>query len=172
MKLTTTYLALGSNLGDRRSNLTQAIHEISKTVGTIDKVSKFYRTEPLNPANISSQPEFMNAVLSCSTSFSPEELLLSIQRTEALLGLDRETKIPWGPRIIDIDILTYGDTILDTKSLRIPHKEMSNRDFVLVPLEEIAPDFAHPINGKLIKTLISELKENGAATHVIAPINK
>lgn len=167
----TTYLALGSNLGDRKSYLTQAIHEISTRVGFIVKVSKFYRTEPLNPENISDQPEFLNAVLEVKTDLTPGELLATTQRIEAGLGLDRSAKIPWGPRIIDIDILTYEDQIVNEPDLTIPHKEMSNRDFVLIPLNEIAPAFVHPISKTRISQLIQELDARGRLNHMIAPLD-
>lgn len=167
----TTFLALGSNLGDRKSYLTQAIHEISTKVGFIVKVSKFYRTEPLNPDNISDQPEFLNAVLEVKTDLSPGELLAATQRIEAGLGLDRSAKIPWGPRIIDIDILTYEDQVVSEPDLIIPHKEMCNRDFVLIPLNEIAPAFVHPTNKKQISQLIQELDARGALNHMIAPMD-
>ncbi|MDZ4785553.1 MAG: 2-amino-4-hydroxy-6-hydroxymethyldihydropteridine diphosphokinase, partial [bacterium] len=163
-----TYLALGSNLGDRRSYLEQAVHEIQDKIGSIINVSKYYRTEPLNPENISEQPEFLNAAISCSTSLSAREVLIACQRIEANIGLDRSTKVPWGPRIIDIDIIAYGNEIIKDQDLTIPHAELCNRDFVLVPLQEISPKFTHPLSKLSIDILIENLKKADSFSHMIA----
>ena len=170
MEVHKTYLALGSNLGDRRSFLSQAVHEIGTQIGELITCSKFYRTAPLNPENISSQPEFLNAVLLCETTLNPMELLTTALRIETNLGLDRVAKTHWGPRIIDIDILTYDDALVSEPNLIIPHKEMHNRDFVLVPLKEISPDFVHPKSKKSISELKDDLKTKGAYTHMIATL--
>ena len=166
----TTYLALGSNLGDRLLNLTQAIHEISKNIGQVSKTSQFYRTDPLNPASIKSQPEFLNAVIECVTDLNPSDLLRKVHEIENLIGLDRNSKEYWGPRIIDIDILTYDAQIISDGDLILPHKEMLDRDFVLVPFEEIAPDFMHPVENKKISDLLLSLKARSSSTYVIAPL--
>ncbi|MCB9029551.1 MAG: 2-amino-4-hydroxy-6-hydroxymethyldihydropteridine diphosphokinase [Deltaproteobacteria bacterium] len=152
-----TYLSLGSNLGDRYANFQTAIDAIHLYVGEILAVSTFYKTEPLNsPDATESQPEFLNAVLCCETTLTPEEVLQKILLVEQELGRVRKEGVHWGPRLIDIDILAMGDLIIEQPGLTIPHPEMHNRDFVLVPLSEIAPDFIHP----KMKINISQMLEN------------
>lgn len=161
------YLALGTNLGDKRSNLKLALHEVGVHIGTILKVSALYRTEPLNPTNITDQPEYLNCVAECSTNLSPEILLKEIQKIEEIIGLDRAKKIHWGPRIIDIDILTYDQIVLNIPNLTIPHPSMNERDFVLIPLKEIAPNFIHPQTGDPIEALVKNLEGLGMLSHII-----
>ena len=144
------FLLLGTNLGDLGDNLAAAIHHIGERVGKIVRASSHYRTAAWGKTD---QPEFCNQVIEVETFSTPEEVLTQVLAIEALLGRERKEK--WGERLIDIDILYYGDRIVQSPGLIIPHPHLQNRRFTLVPLCEIAPEFIHPV---LLKTN-SELLE-------------
>ncbi len=149
------FLALGTNLGEREVNLAQALEELS-SLTIISKVSSIYETPPWG---VTDQPAFLNQVLAAETSLSPLELLKAVKDIEARMG--RVASVRYGPRLIDIDILLYGDTVLDTPALTLPHPRMSERAFVLVPLLEIAPDLALPGSGELLTDLLAGLDQSG-----------
>jgi 2-amino-4-hydroxy-6-hydroxymethyldihydropteridine diphosphokinase len=132
------YLALGSNLGDRRANLRRAVEQLEAQV-TIERVSSLYETEP---AYVLDQPRFLNAALRGRTRLAPAELLAFLKEIERDLG--RQTGLRFGPRLIDLDILLYDDLALVSDALTIPHPRMAERPFVLVPLAEIAPALIPP----------------------------
>ncbi len=133
------YLLLGSNLGDTKKMLQSARGLIENRVGKVIQASSFYRTKAWG---IEDQPDFLNQVLEVDTDLNPSEVLASILEIEKELGRIRYKK--WFTRSIDIDILYFGDKIIDTENLKIPHPENPNRNFVLAPMVEIAPDFIHP----------------------------
>jgi 2-amino-4-hydroxy-6-hydroxymethyldihydropteridine diphosphokinase len=137
--LNKVYLLLGSNLGDRLDTLVKAQKYLSEH-GEILSISSVYETKPWGKSN---QPNFLNQVLLIETNMSAEELLKKILGIEILLGRVREQK--WAERTIDIDILYFNNEIIVTESLKIPHPEIHNRKFTLVPLNEISPDFLHPV---------------------------
>jgi 2-amino-4-hydroxy-6-hydroxymethyldihydropteridine diphosphokinase len=142
------YLGLGSNLVDPRNNLARARRRLAANGIKILKTSSLYRTEPVG---LSGQPWFLNQAVLVETSLSPWQLLRLAQRVESEMG-----RIPGprnAPRVIDIDILLAGDTIVDTPSLTVPHPRLAERNFVLVPLAEIAPRAVHPLLKKTIRTL-------------------
>jgi 2-amino-4-hydroxy-6-hydroxymethyldihydropteridine diphosphokinase len=143
------YLALGSNLGDKMGNLASAVERLSRKI-KVKKLSSVYETKPMY---IEEQPLFLNAVLSASTTLAPSELLHFIKGIESELG--RQPSFRNAPRLIDIDILFYGDRIIDTLELTIPHTHIAERAFVLVPLAEIAPEMVHPLTHKKVKDLLS-----------------
>lgn len=145
--MTIIYLSLGSNIGNRRKNLENAISELEKNSITLLKLSSFYETEPVGPK----QRNFYNIAGKFKTILTPIDLLKKVKQIEQKLG--RIKTYHWGPRVIDIDILFYGKQIVKSKNLVIPHKEIVNRAFVLVPLKEIAPNFVHPVYHKKIKNL-------------------
>src|SRR5258708_26591528 len=140
------YLSLGSNLGDRAGNLRQAIEALQG--GT--EVSSFYETEP---ADVPDQPWFLNCAVKVETDLAPDELLCVLQGIERRLG--RVRSIDKGPRTVDIDILFYGDQIVDTPALTMPHPRLAERRFVLEPLSEIAPDLRDPRTGRSVREMLA-----------------
>jgi len=147
------YLGLGSNLGDRQGHLDKALDFLSQRL-RIEKVSSIYDTEPIG--NIE-QPRFLNLVCQGDTRLAPMELLILAKGIELKLG--RTPGKPNAPRPIDIDILFYGEQVIDTPELVIPHPRLTERAFVLIPLAEIAPDLVHPLSGKTIKELLAGVTE-------------
>lgn len=149
--MTIAYLGLGSNLGDRKQNLAQALELVSQQVA-VEQLSSIYETEPVG---YKQQPLFLNAVCRIFTKLSPEQLLGLAKGIEAKLG--RIPSFHNAPRLIDIDILFYGDEVVSSRELTIPHPHLAERAFVLVPLAEIAPGLIHPENGKTIRELLNKL---------------
>lgn len=147
------YIALGSNLGDKRSHLEDAVKEINKNpLVLVTKVSDFIVTEPMGEVE---QDDFLNGCIEIETLFTPHELLDFLHEIERLHK--RERKIHWGPRTLDLDIILYDDTILNDSDLVIPHPEAHRRSFVLRPLDEIAPYAVHPVKKARIRELLSEI---------------
>ena len=142
------YLALGSNLGNRLSNLKNAVSNLPPQM-EVKKKSLVYETPPWGHTD---QPHFLNQVVMVHTYMEPEDLLGHIKRLETVLG--REPTFENGPRVIDFDILFYDDVIIDSPPLVIPHPRLHQRGFVLVPLNEIDPEFVHPVLGKSISDLL------------------
>ena len=149
----TAYLGLGSNMGDRQENLERALDFLSQRL-RIQKVSSIYDTEPVGDVN---QPRFLNMVCQVYTSLTPMALLTLGKGVEGKMG--RVSGKANTPRPIDIDILFYGDQIIETPELVIPHPRLVERAFVLIPLAQIAPDLVHPVSGKTIKELLERLTE-------------
>jgi 2-amino-4-hydroxy-6-hydroxymethyldihydropteridine diphosphokinase len=148
------FLSLGSNMGDKREYLIKAINLIEQHREiTLVKAASFYETKPVGYLE---QDLFLNTVIEVDTGLNPRDLLKAINEIEQQLGRERNTR--WGPRTVDIDILTYGQEMIDEEDLTIPHREMKNRGFVLIPLLEIAPDFRFP-SGEEGKEILSRLSE-------------
>lgn len=145
------YIALGSNLGDKEKNLRRALLLLTQQGVEVVRVSSFLSTEPYG---VTDQPQFLNAVACVRTSLAPLALLDVLLATELAMGRVRLRH--WGERNIDLDLLLYEDVVLDTPRLHLPHPDMQNRDFVLLPLAEIAPELKHPT----LQKTIYELKEN------------
>ncbi|MBI3164409.1 MAG: 2-amino-4-hydroxy-6-hydroxymethyldihydropteridine diphosphokinase [Anaerolineales bacterium] len=148
----TVYLALGSNLGNRLANLKNAISNLTPQMD-VKKKSPVYETPPWGYAD---QPPFLNQCVMAETYLDPENLLSHLKRLETVLG--REPTFENGPRLIDIDILLYADEIIDSPPLVVPHPRMHTRGFVLVPLNDIAPDLVHPVLGKPVSELLLDVE--------------
>lgn len=153
MKMPIAYLGIGSNLGERRNNCLIALRLLAEKGVIIRKASSFYETEPWG---IKEQPDFINMAAEVETDLPPDELLKVIKGIEREMG--RKETFRWGPRIIDIDILLYNDMIYESADLRIPHPLMHEREFVLEPLSEIAPERVHPLLKKTIIELLRSLQ--------------
>ena len=137
--MATVYLALGSNIGDREKNLREAIRLLAESSVHVLRLSSIYETEPVDYLD---QAWFLNAVLAAQTDLSPTALLRALRDIESHIGSKKA--FAKGPRLIDLDILLYDDATIDTPELQIPHPRMLQRNFVLVPLAEIAPVLRHP----------------------------
>ncbi len=147
----TTYLALGTNLGDRLANLRTAIDSLAPKL-RVTRTSTIYETPPWGYAD---QPSFLNMVIEAETSLKPRALLRYLKEKEDELG--RVKNFRNGPRKIDLDILFYDDLILEEENLVIPHPRLHERAFVLVPLADIAPDFIHPLLADDVKSMLNKL---------------
>ncbi len=148
----TVYLGLGSNMGDRQGNLKKALELLSQRM-EVGEVSSVYDTDPVGDVN---QPRYLNMVCRVTTGLTPPGLLLVLKGIEQRMG---RTGNSFLPRPIDLDILLYGDQVIGTPDLTIPHPRMTERAFVLVPFAEIAPGQVHPPSGKTIKELLEQLGE-------------
>lgn len=146
------YIGIGSNLGDRKANCMRAIELLAGKGIVVRKESSLYETDPWGDKN---QPKFLNMAIEIETELKPRDLLGILAGIEKKLG--RKKSLKWGPRIIDLDILLYNSLTIDQDDLKIPHPFMHERDFVLKPLYEIAPDVKHPVlnlsTGELLQKL-------------------
>jgi 2-amino-4-hydroxy-6-hydroxymethyldihydropteridine diphosphokinase len=150
-----TFIGVGSNIGDGIAHCARGIKEISKD----DRVSRltassFYSTSPVSPIL---QDDFINAAVAFAWAGSPGDLLQLLSRIEERMGRIRQE--PWGPRIIDLDVLLLGDTVLDTPSLTIPHPELHRRKFALIPCLELEPSLMHPLYRKPLVSFLHEIDE-------------
>lgn len=156
MNKTTAYLGLGSNLGDREQTIRQAIEQLSANPQVqLEAASSLITTEAQGGPD--HQPDFLNGAVKITTTLTADELLELLLQTEDLLGRIRQVK--WGPRTIDLDLLLFGDNIIETPRLNVPHPLMHLRRFVLQPLAQIAPDILHPQLRKTIQTLLDGLED-------------
>lgn len=154
LSMNTAYLLTGGNLGNREENLATARQYLNEQCGTIIKESSLYETAAWGNTD---QPAFLNQALALTTELNARQLIRRILKVEKLMGRVRKEK--YGPRIIDIDILLFNDEKHNYQFLKLPHPEMQNRRFVLLPLAEIAPGIIHPVLNKSVTTLLHECKD-------------
>lgn len=148
-------IALGSNLGNSEQTIETALARLNRDGMRLGMRSQLYKTAPVGPP----QPDYINACAVFHTTLSPEQVLQVLLETEASLGRIRRER--WGPRTLDLDLLFYGDRVIDTPSLTVPHPRMHERAFVLVPLAEIAPDWQHPVQQRTAKDLLGQVETAG-----------
>jgi 2-amino-4-hydroxy-6-hydroxymethyldihydropteridine diphosphokinase len=147
------YLSLGSNLGDRAANLRAALRHLESYKLRIVRLSALLETKALDLAD---QPDFLNVAVEIDTELFPLQLLRLIARIENAMG--RQRRVPKGPRVIDIDILLYGNFVVHTPKLAIPHPRMTERRFVMEPMVELAPDLRHPVSKKTMREILAGVK--------------
>ena len=147
------FVGLGSNLGEREAMIRSALEELARLPSTtLERASSLYDTEPVGETE---QPNFLNAVAQLETGLTARQLLWNLLLIERRLGRVRTRR--WGPRAIDLDLLLYGDVVLDEPDLKVPHPELTRRSFVLVPLVELDPLVVHPVTGETLLAHLSRL---------------
>ena len=151
------YIGIGSNLGDRRANTTEAIDRITKIPDTrVMRASSLYESEPLGNA----KTWFVNSVIEIETELGAESMLKRLKAIEDAMGRKRVKGKRWGSRIIDLDILLSENEVVDKRNLRVPHPEMHKRRFVLMPLAELAPHVVHPGLGQSVSAMLATVKDD------------
>jgi 2-amino-4-hydroxy-6-hydroxymethyldihydropteridine diphosphokinase len=156
----TVYLSLGSNVGDREEMLRAALRLLESPGLHVVRVSPVYETEP---QDFKKQPWFLNLVAEIQTGLFPMQLLTRVRRIERELG--RKRTVDKGPRSIDIDILLYGESVIDSEDLVVPHPRMTERRFVLQPLADLAPDLRHPVLRRSVKELLAAVSGQAVRQH-------
>jgi 2-amino-4-hydroxy-6-hydroxymethyldihydropteridine diphosphokinase len=153
------YIGIGSNLGDRIRHCRRAVEELNRIPGCrVEEKSELYRTEPVG---VEDQGWYVNGVVSLAVTLSAQELLEALLSIESDMGRERKKK--WDSRIIDLDLLLYGQDVIHMEKLTVPHPLMHLRRFVLLPMAQLAPDLSHPLLGKTMEELLKRIPEAGQA---------
>ena len=163
----TVYIALGSNVGDREANLRRAVQLLERSGVEVTKLSRLYETEPVGYLD---QPWFLNGALEATTDLAPEQLLSALRGIESHMGSSKPFRN--GPRLIDLDILLYGDEVVDAPALVVPHPRMLQRNFVMAPLAEIAPQLRHPSWPASIAEMYADSADRSSVRKYLAPNKK
>ncbi len=164
VSVTRAVLGIGTNVGERLATLEGAIWTLHDTDGMeVVDVSGIWETAPWGGVD---QAAYLNAVVVVDTTMTPHELLADLQATEAAFGRDRDTEVRWGPRTLDLDILLYGDEVIDTPDLVVPHPRLEERAFVLVPLLEVLPGHTLPTGTRLTAALAALAPFEGIDLHI------
>ena len=153
--MATVYIGIGSNIGDREENCEEAIRLLLESGIMVNKMSSLIETEPWGVTN---QQKFVNTAIEAHTDLKPDDLLSVLKKIEH--GMGRLPSVKWGPRLVDLDILFYDDLVMKTDDLEIPHPYIKERDFVLKPLAEIAPEKVHPVLKKTVSELLRSLQSS------------
>ena len=160
-KNATVYIAMGGNVGNVKRTLLAAVRMMAEHEGIVlRRMSDFILTEPVylpGAVDAAKQEKYLNAAVKIETTLSPRELLAALQRIESHLGRDRAKEGRWGPRTCDLDILLFGDLVMDSPDLTIPHPRLHERAFMLAPLAQIAPEAVHPVLKKTVVELLAGL---------------
>jgi 2-amino-4-hydroxy-6-hydroxymethyldihydropteridine diphosphokinase len=151
------FLSLGSNRGEREILIEESVRIISERIGTVVRRSSLYETESWGFVD---QIPFLNQVVEVATMMLPHDILREIERIELLMGRERLVEQGYQPRTLDVDILFYDSEVIHTDLLQIPHRHLHNRKFVLLPMQEIAPQFMHPVFGKTVTELLSSCDDS------------
>ncbi|MCZ6444845.1 MAG: 2-amino-4-hydroxy-6-hydroxymethyldihydropteridine diphosphokinase [Planctomycetota bacterium] len=163
MSKANAYIALGSNIGDRRAEIESALSALDEMNGVVVvAVSDLIETAPQGPVG---QPRYFNAAAALSTALEPHRLLEAMAAVEAAHGRDRRREQRWGPRLIDLDLLLYEDRVIDSPGLTVPHPRMHLRTFVLGPLAQVAPSVVHPVLGVTIECLRDRLASRSSTEY-------
>lgn len=161
--MTRVYLSLGSNIGDRAGNIARAVAALASHGVRVTRESSLYETEPVD---FREQDWFLNSVVEAETDLTPGQVMDALLKIERALG--RQRLVPKGPRLIDMDILLFGSSIVRTPELEVPHPRMAQRRFVLVPFNEIAPGARHPVLKKTVAELLAEVPDPSEVRPFIA----
>lgn len=165
------YIGFGANVGNCTATFRNAIKDIGRSIGTVEAKSKLYTTKALTAPDGDKQENYLNGVLLSYTTLSPPAVLEELLSIEKKYGRVRDTETRWSARTIDLDLLSYDGVVIDEPGLKLPHPELHKRDFVLVPFNEIAPDYMHPVLLRTISELLSEYHKAGSERFVLGTEN-
>lgn len=148
---------MGGNIGDVFSTFKEVLSRVNSNLGVVTKISKIYKSKPLPTNDHPPQDQYLNGVFVFESSLDPHDVLTKLIKIEESLGRDRSKSHHWGPRVIDLDIISVNDLVIDTVRLQVPHPRMCERDFVIIPLSEVSPEWVHPVTNQTIQDIEKNL---------------